>query len=387
MVSRRRFMQLASVGASLVAGGASPLSAGAATGDESGNPPVDQLVALTGDNVPRKMTDAPAQLLRMLETRSGMNDFYLAEGAVAALELEFSRLLGKESAVFMPTGTMANQIAIRLLCGDRRRLLVQRESHVYQDEGDAASTLSGINPVPLETAGPDLEQQLQAAFSMASESPYPTTVGAVSLESPIRRLDGRTLPLEQVERISALVKRQGAGLHLDGARLLLMHGSAGFEAARYCKPFDTVYVSLYKYLGAPFGAVLAGGKDMMEKAREMRHVLGGTLFHGWVAALPALEQLDGFGERFARAREAGEQLLAALSKIDGITVERVPDGSNIAFLQLGPRLADGLAERLRAHDIVIANVRSGRLPLTINETILRRPVAEIAAAFPPRSGT
>jgi threonine aldolase len=361
MVSRRRFMQLASVGASMVAGGASCLAAGAATPDQAGNLSVDQLVALTGDNVPRKMTDYPAQLLRTLEARSGMNDFYLTEGAVAALELAFSRLLGKESAVFMPTGTMANQIAIRLLCGDRRRLLVQRESHVYQDEGDAAS--------------------------MASESPYPTTVGAVSLESPIRRLDGRTLPLEQVERISALVKRQGAGLHLDGARLLLMNGSAGFEIARYCEPFDTVYVSLYKYLGAPFGAVLAGGKDMMDKVREMRHVLGGTIFHGWVAAVPALEQLDGFGERFARARQAGEQLLAALSKVDGITVERVPDGSNIAFLQLAPRIADGLAERLQAQGIVIANVKSGRLPLTINETILRRPVTEIAAAFSPRSGT
>jgi len=385
MISRRQFMQGVPLGAlSLVALGApwSPVRAAGVPPAVAATVPVDELVVLTGDDVPSRIGDYPARLEALLKSHPEANDFYLAEGAVAELESRFAALLGKQDAVFMPTGTMANQIGIRLLCGERRRVLLQEESHVYRDEGDSISTLGGINPVPLAGGTSDaLYDAIVEQFGRRSEDPYPTEVSAIALESPVRRLDGATVPQATVERIAKLARDNGAGMHLDGARLLLMSGIEGFEPKRYCVSFDTVYVSLYKYLGAPFGGVLAGDKAMMEKARSLRHIYGGTIYHGWMAALVASENLPGFVQRFAQARAQGESLLARLGTMRGIKVHRVKGGSNIAFLELEERVAAGLKERLEKAGILIGRIRDGRLQLSINETIMRKPVEVIAAAF------
>jgi threonine aldolase len=387
MNSRREFMQSVSLGALALTMPGLPWDAARAAGAPGASTSrvaVDKLVSLRGDAVPTRLEDYPRKLLALMDGRSDVNDFYLAEGAVGELETQFAKILGKEDAAFMPTGTMANQIAVRILCGERRHLLLQKESHVYRDESDAVAILSGINPVPLDGDTPDaLYQSTVAAFGEVAEDAYPVKVGAVSLESPVRRLDGATVPLATIEKISALAKSKGAGMHLDGARLFLMCGSVGFDVKRYCAPFDTVYVSLYKYFGAPFGAILAGDKAAVAKARDLRHIFGGTIFHGWIAALVALDGLDGFEQRFARARKQGDALLGLLGDIPGITVRRVEHGSNIAFLQLDKRIENGLADRLEKAGIVIGRIKDGRLQLTINETILRKPAASIAAAFSP----
>lgn len=387
MTDRRQFMQSVSLGAlALAMPGLSKSSARTEGLPGSTAQPalVDRLVALRGDNVPTRIGDYPRKLLALLEGRSDTADFYLVEGAVGQLEKQFAKLLGKQDAAFMPTGTLANQVAIRLLCGENHHLLLQSESHVYRDESDATSILSGINPVPLDGGtSKELYQSIVDAFGEVSEDAYPIKVGAVSIESPVRRLDGSTVPLITLEKISALARSNGAGMHLDGARLLLMCGSDDFEVKRYCALFDTVAVSLYKYLGAPFGSILAGDKALIAKARELRHIFGGAIFHGWEAALIASDNLIGFEHRFARARKEGENLLKLLGGIPGITVSRVENGSNISFLELDKRIENGLMERLKKADIVVGQIENGRLQLAINETILRKPAATIAAAFSP----
>lgn len=386
MVGRREFMQALPLGAlSLVTAGApwAPVRA-APSGGSPKDTMSDRVVALRGDSLFTKPREYPAKLAAAIGQGSGVGDTYLAEGAVTALEAKFAALLGKEDAAFMPTGTMANQIALRLLSGGHSRVLLQKESHVYRDEADAVAVMNSLNPVPVDGGASDaLLDGIAAAFAQSAEKPYPVAVGAVSIESPVRRLDGAAVSQGAIEKIGDLARSKGAGMHLDGARLLLMYGSDSFDIKRYCTPFDTVYVSLYKYLGAPFGAILAGRKDLVAQARQARHVFGGTIFHGWMAAAIAGQTLDGFGERFARVRAAGEQLLDRLAAIPGIAVRRVPNGTNIAFLTLEDAVAAGLKERLAKIDVVIGDVIDGKLPLTFNETILRKPVDTIAAAFAP----
>jgi threonine aldolase len=383
MVSRREFVRGVPLGAlSLVATGA-PWATAMARVRSAADIPPDRIVSLVGDSLFTRPAQYPAKLAEVVQGGE-LNDMYLEGGAVAELEARFAKLLGKEDAAFMPTGTMANQIAIRLLGGDRRRVLLQKESHVYRDEADAVAIMNSINPVPVDGgASAALYDGMAAAFAQSGEKPYPVEVGAVSIESPVRRLDGAAVPQETVTKIAGLAKARGAGMHLDGARLLLMYGSDGFDIQRYCAPFDSVYVSLYKYLGAPFGAILAGGRDFVARARQARHVFGGAIFHGWMAAAIASKTLDGFDRRFSQARGRGEKLLDLLAAIPGIEVSRVPNGTNIAFLHLDERIATGLKERLLKIDVAVGNVIDGRLPLTFNETILRRPVADIAAAFAP----
>jgi threonine aldolase len=341
-----------------------------------------RLVLLTGDSLPRSPAHDAARLQELLKGRGNAGDSYLAGGAVAELEAKFSALLGKEDTVFLPTGTLANHIALRLLCGDARHALVQQESHVYRDEANSVTTLSGINLVPLAPgrAAPTLAEVAEAV-ERAEVGPYPLKVGAISLESPVRRAQGACLPPELVAEIARFARGKGIALHLDGARLLLMAGMEGFAVKPYCEPFDTVYVSLYKYLGAPFGGVLSGPKPLMAKARGLRHLFGGALYRGWEAALPALAALEGAEQRFAAVRAAGDRLLAALDATPGFRVRRIPQGSNIAVLEVAPQRAAGLEERLAQAQVRIRPVRNNQVEIYFNETLLRRDAAEVAAAF------
>jgi threonine aldolase len=343
---------------------------------------INDAVVLAGDDAPRYSRDIIARVDQLLQKVDKSKDAYLKGGTVGDLEQRFATLLGKEDAAFMPTGTLANQVALRLLCGEHRRALVQQESHVYRDESDAVTTLSNINLLPLAPgrASPTFEE-VEAAITLTEKGAYPLSVGAISLESPVRRADGAMVPYELVSKISALARSKGIGMHLDGARLLLNSGAEGFSPSKYGALFDTVYVSLYKYLGAPYGAILAGSKEMIGKARETRHLFGGTVYHGWESALLALGTLDGFEERFARVRVAGDRLLEKLSAIEGFTVQRVEHGTNIHFLQIAADKQVGLQERLKKANILIQDLEAGKLELGFNETLLRRDTDYIVKAF------
>jgi threonine aldolase len=342
----------------------------------------DTLVQLSGDALPRDPAREPARLQALLDKHAKPLDSYLLGGAVAELEAKFSTLLGKEDTVFMPTGTLANHLALRLLCGESRHALVQQESHVYRDESDTVTTLSGINLVPLAPgrAAPTLEE-IGAAVKRAEVGPYPVKVGAIALESPVRRAQGATLPPALVADIAKLARARNIRLHLDGARLLLMSGTPGFSVQGYCAHFDTVYVSLYKYLGAPFGAVLSGPKRLTTRARGLRHVFGGTIYHGWQAALPALDALEGAEKRFAAVRAAGERLLAGLARTPGFTVQRIENGSNLANVQIAAWRLEGLEARLQRANVRIGKVNEGKVQLGFNESILRRDSAYLLKAL------
>jgi threonine aldolase len=360
----------------------SPVAAAPATAAPAPVTDYDTLVQLSGDALPRNPMAEPARLQALLDRRAKPMDGYLAGGAVAELEARMSSLLGKEDTVFMPTGTLANHIALRLLCGESKHALVQQESHVYRDESNTVTTLSGINLVPLAPgrAAPTLEE-IGAAIERAELGPYPIKVGAIALESPVRRAQGAGLSPALVAGIANLARAKNIRLHLDGARLFLMSGMPGFSVQSYCAPFDTVYVSLYKYLGAPFGGVLSGSKPMMARARELRHLFGGTIYHGWQAALPALDALDGIERRFADVRAAGDRLLAALQRTPGFKVQLVENGSNLATLEIAPERLAGLEERLKRANVRIGRVSEGKVQLGFNESILRRDTATLLKAL------
>jgi threonine aldolase len=376
-LNRRSFLgavPIASLG--LAAGGSAYAQYGGAAAANAAPAPatdMDSLVLLAGDALPRSLAAEPARLQALLDKHAKPGDGYLLGGAVTALEAKFSALLGKEDTVFMPTGTLANHIALRLLCGENRHALVQQESHVYRDESNTVTTLSGINLVPLAAgkAAPTLDD-IGAAIERAEVGPYPIKVGALALESPVRRAQGASLAPALVAEIAKLARAKKVPMHLDGARLLLMSGMPGFGVRDYCAHFDTVYVSLYKYLGAPFGGVLSGPKPMMAKARELRHIFGGTIYHGWQAALPALDALDGAEERYARVRAAGERLLAALERTPGFRVNRIENGSNLAMLEVSAQRQAGLEERLQKANVRLGKLSEGKVQLGFNESILRR---------------
>ncbi len=347
-------------------------------------PPDARSVWLVGDSAPPDPAAFAARLGALVQAHvpahGTVRDSYLADGAVAELEAAAAALLGKEDAAFFPTGTLANNVAVRLLCVEHRHALVQHESHLYRDESDTAARLGGITLVPLAAgrAAPTVDE-VAAAVDEAEKGPYPLKVGAISIESPVRRAGGTLVPVPTVAAIAALARAHGTGLHLDAARLLL--GPPTLDVKAYAAPFDTVYVSLYKYLDAPFGAVLAGTKAHVAQARELRHVYGGLIYQGWAPALVALDSLKTFSARIARAHGEAERLIAALEASGKVRRRPNADASNIHELEMSEALAAAAFERGRAAGVRVGRWNAGVVPLYVNETITRRPVEEYARLF------
>lgn len=344
-------------------------------------PPVDaRSVWLVGDSAPPDPVKSAARLAELVQ-KGKPRDSYLAGGAVTELEQRFATMLGKEDCAFLPTGTLANHVAVRILAGEATRVIVQHESHLYRDESDATQLLSGLNLIDLAPgkAGPSLDE-IKAAVDEAENGPYPLKVGAISLESPVRRARGEMLDPAALQAIAAYAKGKGIRLHLDGARLLLAPPS--YDIAGTAALFDTVYVSLYKYLDAPFGAVLAGSKADIAKARALRHQFGGTIYQAWPCAVLALAALDDFQARHKAAFAAADQVFAALEEAGAAKLTPAPNASNIRQLVLKPKIATGVFDRMREAGVRLARPGvDGAIDFWINDTISRRPVDEYVKLF------
>src|SRR5436309_701859 len=301
---------------------------------------------------------AYAQLLaEIAETRGIAEDDYSRGGVVAELEVRLAALLGKEAAVFMPSGTLANHLALRLLARHGRRVLVQSESHLYNDEGDCAQQLSGLTLVPLAPGRASFTLDEAAATAGSPEARVAVPVGAISIETPVRRRAGEAFDFAEMRRIAGFAREQGIGLHLDGARLLIESVYTGIAPADYAALFDTAYVSLYKYLNAAAGAVLAGPRALLDGLFHQRRMFGGGLPHVWPYAAVALHYLDGFAGRFAEAAAAFDKLLDALRDDPRISIAHPPSATNVAVLRLARENASTLPSRLLAQSIAIRPAR------------------------------
>jgi threonine aldolase len=342
--------------------------------------PPERRVVLTGDGMNLSPVEY-AQLLATLSTGDRKPDVYLKGGAVEELETRFAHLLGKEKGLFFPTGTLANHMAVRLLAGDRRHVLVQEESHLYRDEGDCAQALSGLNLVPLAPGLATIQaSEIVEAVDRAAAPPYPVPVGAISIESPVRRTRGQVFDFEEMKKISTFAREKNIGMHLDGARLYLASAYTGIAPATYSALFDTVYVSLYKYFNAPFGAVLTGPAPLIEAAAILRHQFGGAVVHAWQSAAVALHYLDGFEARYQKAVRSGEDLLRILEQ-KKVRVNRMTAGTNVFHLEFPSPPDAGFQKRLADRGIMVGKPLADRpaaILAQVNETILRRPPEEIS---------
>jgi threonine aldolase len=376
MVSQVR--EASGVGHAVLEGGAPAEGALAEAG-------ADSTVSFQGDGERRSPDTMIRRLADYQGTRGIAVDSYSLGGAVEELEGEMARHLGTEAALFVPTGTLANHLAIRRHCGTRGQALVPEQSHIYRDTGDSVARLSGIQLVPLapDRPGPTA-QEVGAALDRVATDRVRSPAGAVVLESPVRRQMGRVIPYAEMQAIAGLCRERGVPTHLDGARLYMMAAATGVSVREYSALFDTVYVSLWKYLGAPFGAILAGSQDFVAGLYHDRRMFGGGLPAAWMAAALVLQELPGFDARFGAAMAQARRLFSALNGLDGLDVSPLPDGSNIVPLRLGAHLPrTAFTESLRQRGIVLpgGNSADGPIHLTVNTTILRRTTDELAAAF------
>lgn len=373
---RRRFLEQIAATAAL----GIPLPLMSATSDPSSVS--SSLVHLEQDGLSLTPTETAAELARLSASQSPSPDIYGLGGVVEEVEAYFARLLGKERALFMPTGTLANQLALRALAGNRRRVLVQDVSHVYNDTGDASQTLSGLTLLPL---APDRATfawaEVERTLGRTASGRVATSVGAISIESPVRRRYGELFDRSEMMRICAEARRRGIGLHLDGARMFIASAYTGIAPAEYAAPFDTVYVSLWKCFNSLNGAILAGPAALLEGMVHTRRMFGGALFNAWPSALLARRYAEGFVGRFSSAIAVFDQFQRALAG-SPVRIDKVTNGTNVFRMNVNDAKAEQLPERMRAQGVAMpAPIRGNDgavFVLNVNETWNRTTGSRLA---------
>jgi threonine aldolase len=253
----------------------------------------------------------------------------LEDPTVNALCARVAALLGCEAAVFLPSGTMCNEIAFRLHMrpgGDEA--ILHRTAHPIIAEAGGPAAFAGAMLYPLDSPdGTFTGDDVRAAVRPPSR--YEPRSRLVSVEQTVNMAGGRVWPLERLRDVVAAAREAGLRLHMDGARLMNAVVAAGVPAAEYARGFDTVWLDFTKGLGAPVGACLAGSAELIEEAWRYKQMIGGAMRQAGIVAAGALYALDHHVERLAEDHANARRLADGLGELDGVTVE--PVETNMVF--------------------------------------------------------
>jgi threonine aldolase len=294
----------------------------------------------------------PAMRRAMAEAQVG-DDVYGEDPTVNRLQDLAAELLGFERALFFPSGTMANQVALLLHLPRGSEVLAPEGAHLYEYELGAPALLAGalVRAVPAPGGVPDLEA-LQRAIR---RGPFQAPTGLIALENTHNLAGGRVVPLEVQKAVQALAQAHGLPTHLDGARLFNAATFLGVEAKEVARGFTTLMVSLSKGLGAPVGSLLLLPKDLEAEARRYRKLLGGGLRQAGVLAAAGILALTEGPKHLKRDHALARALAEGLARL-GLKVE--PVETNMVYLEVPD--PQGFLERLKAQG-VLAGAVGGRV--------------------------
>lgn len=377
-MDRRQFLAASSLAATPLLTHAAGLDGGVPDASSS------KTVNFQSDGLAFSPGDYATRLNELVASRTVEPDSYGNGGIVAELEQTFATLLGKEAAIVLPTGTLANHLAIRKLAGADRRVLVQAESHLFNDTGDGAETLSGLNLIALGAGRATLTvDEVKEWVERTAGGRVEAKVGVISLESPVRRRDHEYVDFAELERISRYAREKGIRLHLDGARLFNLPLHTGKSVREHAALFDTVYVSLWKHFNSAAGAVLAGSAEFIKGLFHTRRMFGGSLPQVWPSVAVASLFTSSYVDDYAKAWQSAERLIALLAAEPRFKVERVPRGTSRFLLTVKGVTAEVLAERTARREVLLPHAKPGTatLAMQVNPSLLRMEPARLAQIF------
>lgn len=277
------------------------------------------------------------------------DDVYDEDPTVHRLQERIADLLAKPAALFVPTGTMGNQIGVRLHCLPGDELLCDADCHIFNHEQGAYAQLFGIAARSIVAAGNVMQVSHLEDKVRADDVHFPRT-RLLCVENTHNRAGGMVYPLAEVERICSWAAARGLARHLDGARLFNAVVASGIPARDWARHFDTVSVCFSKGLGAPVGSALAGSPEAILQARRLRKALGGGWRQAGVLAAAALYGLDHHVERLAEDHAHARLFAAAIGDCAGIELDRPHVETNIVIFRIDERLgaaADFCARMVR----------------------------------------
>ncbi len=301
------------------------------------------VVDLRSDTVTRP---TPAMRAAMAQADVG-DDVFGDDPTVNALEERVATMLGFESALFVPSGTQSNLVAIMSHCQRGDEYIVGQMAHTYRWEGGGAAVLGSVQPQPLAHQG---DGTLALADIEAAIKPDDAHFARSRLLCLENTLGGRALPVAYMRDATALVRKRGLATHLDGARLFNAALALGVTAREIARHFDSVSVCFSKGLGAPVGSALCGSRDFIARAHRWRKMAGGGMRQAGILAAAALHALEHHVDRLAEDHANARRLAAGLAGLNDVTVE-APQ-TNIVFVDVAGERAAGLLDHLKARGVL-----------------------------------
>lgn len=309
-----------------------------------------RVIDLRSDTVTRP---TPEMRRAMAEAPVG-DDGYREDPSVNRLQEAVAELLGKEAVLFMVSGTMGNQVAIRThtLPGDE--VILDAESHIFYYEVGAPAALSGVQ---LRTVAGERGHPTAAEIEplIRPDDLHAPRTRLVCLENTHNRGGGSILPIETLQGVAALARARGLRMHLDGARLLNACVATGRAASEYARYFDSVLICFSKGLGAPVGSALAGSAEFIEEARRVRKMFGGGMRQAGIIAAGALYALEHHVDRLATDHHNARRLAEALAEMPGVQLDPTQVETNIVLWGLAePLPAVEVQARLRGRGVLVS---------------------------------
>ena len=317
------------------------------------------MIDLRSDTVTKP---TPGMIAAMMSADVG-DDVYGEDPAVNELERRTAERLGLEAALFVPTGTMSNQIAVRVHCRPQDEILLESTAHIYLWEAGGPAALSGVTQRTIDGRFGILDVA-QLEDQLHPDDMHSVRSRLVCLENTHNRGGGTVYPLEKVKAISAWARANGLAMHLDGARLWNAIVASGIPAKEWCRHFDTVSVCFSKGLGAPLGSALAGPKDLIAQARRVRKLFGGAMRQVGYMAAACQYAMDRHVERLAEDHENAKLVAAAVAERPGFTLLPPQVETNLVWFEVGAPWAS-------ARDVAIQLKEAGVLVAALGKRVVR----------------
>jgi threonine aldolase len=336
------------------------------------------MIDLRSDTVTRP---SPGMLAAIMAAKVG-DDVFGEDPTVNELEERVAALFGKEAGLFVPSGTMANQIAVRVHCRPQDELLLESTSHIYLWEAGGAAALSGVTCRTIDgadgllTVG-DLEGKIRP------DDMHSVRTRLVCLENTHNRGGGAIYSLDLVAGISAWARRNSVAIHLDGARIWNAMVATGVPARDWGRQFDTVAVCFSKGLGAPVGSALVGPRELIAHARRIRKLFGGAMRQAGYLAAACLFALDHNVERLAGDHANARLIAAAVADVPGLTLTPGRLESNLVWFEVAAKhgSAESVAEKLRSRGVLVAALEANVIRAATHLDVSRAQCEQAAEAI------
>jgi len=307
------------------------------------------MIDLRSDTVTR-----PTDPMRQAMFQAPVGDDVMGDDpTINQLEARTAAILGKPAALYVPTGIMSNQIAVRVHTQPGDEILLHARAHMYFYESGAPAALSGVTCGLLPgDRGIFTTDEVQAALRPANIHYPPTRL--ICIENTHNRGGGAIWPLEKIAEIENLARNHKLKMHLDGARLWNASAATGIPEKDYAQYFDTVSVCFSKGLGAPVGSALAGSAEFIARARRIRKQFGGGMRQAGIIAAGALYALEHHRQRLTQDHTHAQKLAQAIAQLPHLEIDPKTVESNIVIFKVTNQTAQQLADKLKQNDVLLS---------------------------------